>query len=158
MTTVHQLPDSPEVIDPTLRALQPQGKYIAITKGAVDSLLDISCQLWTEEGILPVDSTWRERIQESNEALAGNGMRVLGVGYRWLDEPSAVEETNLVFVGLTGMIDPPRPEVKNAVDTSMTAGIRPIMITGDHPLTARFIAHDLGISAKRPFENRRHAG
>lgn len=146
MTTVHQLPDSPEVIDPTLRALQPKGKYIAITKGAVDSLLDISCQLWTEDGILPIDPTWRKRIQQSNEELAGNGMRVLGVGYRWLDDPTEVEETHLVFVGLTGMIDPPRPEVKNAVDTSMTAGIRPIMITGDHPLTARFIAHDLGIS------------
>ncbi|MEJ2751942.1 MAG: HAD-IC family P-type ATPase, partial [Chloroflexota bacterium] len=75
-----------------------------------------------------------------------NGIRVLGLGYRWLEAPEDVAEDDLVLVGLMGMIDPPRPEVKAAVATCATAGIRQIMITGDHPLTARFIAHDLGIS------------
>ncbi len=146
MTTIHQLPADPGQIDPTLRALQPQGKYVAITKGAVDGLLAISSHLWTANGAVPLDSNWLKRIENGNEQLAGNGMRVLGMGYRWLDDPAKVEESNLVFMGLTGMIDPPRPEVKDAVATATIAGIRPIMITGDHPLTARFIAYDLGIS------------
>jgi Ca2+-transporting ATPase len=146
MTTVHKLPAQAGKLQPILRALRPEGPYLAITKGSVDGLLDISRYIWTEEGVLPLDDRWRQRIQRANEQLAQNGMRVLGMGYHWLDEPTEVAEANLVFVGLTGMIDPPRPEVKDAVATCQTAGIRPVMITGDHPLTARFIAYDLGIS------------
>jgi len=71
---------------------------------------------------------------------------VLGVAFRPLDDPAQVREADLTFLGLVGMIDPPRREVKAAVATCKVAGIRPIMITGDHPLTARFIAHELGIS------------
>ncbi|MCZ7671885.1 MAG: HAD family hydrolase [Chloroflexi bacterium] len=73
-------------------------------------------------------------------------MRVLGLAMQRLEKPDEPLEQDLVFIGLVGMIDPPRPEVKTARATAKTAGIRPIMITGDHPLTARFIAHDLGIS------------
>ncbi|MGD8807191.1 MAG: cation-translocating P-type ATPase, partial [Chloroflexota bacterium] len=146
MTTVHGLPDRPGQVNPILRALQPEGPYLAITKGAVDGLLGISNYIWTEAGVVPMDAAWQGRIHQANEQLAQNGVRVLGIGYRWLDDPGQVAEADLVFVGLTGMIDPPRPEVKDAVATCRTAGIRPIMITGDHPLTARFIAYDLGIS------------
>jgi Ca2+-transporting ATPase len=146
MTTVHQLPQRGGTLHPTLRALEPQAPYISITKGAVDGLLGISSHIWTDGGVQPLDDAWRSRIEAANEQMAGNGMRVLGLGYRWLDDPAAVSESDLVFMGLTGMIDPPRPEVKQAVATSAEAGIRPIMITGDHPLTARFIAYDLGIS------------
>jgi Ca2+-transporting ATPase len=82
--------------------------------------------------------------------MAQNGMRVLGLALRPLAEvPADLEkdlEQDLVFVGLVGMIDPPRPEVKEAVRIAKSAGVRPIMITGDHPLTARFIAYELGIS------------
>ncbi len=146
MTTVHAYPE--ELLD-TGALLQPltyEAPYLSVTKGAVDGMLDISSYIWTAEGVFPLDSEWRARIQEANEAMAQNGMRVLGVAYRWLDSPSEVIEADLVFMGQTGMIDPPRPEVKDAVATCTTAGIRPIMITGDHPLTARFIAYDLGIS------------
>lgn len=146
MTTVHELPARPGEVHPILRALRPEGNHLAITKGSVDGLLSISEYIWTEEGVFPLDDMWRERIERANEQLAQNGMRVLGMGYRWLGEPTDVAEANLVFVGLTGMIDPPRPEVKDAVAKCQTAGIRPVMITGDHPLTARFIAYDLGIS------------
>ncbi len=146
MTTVHRLPAQADQVNPLLRALRPEGSFLAITKGAVDGLLSISSHTWTEEGVLPLDAKWHDRIHQADEQLAQNGVRVLGVGYRWLDEPDEAVETDLVFVGLTGMIDPPRPEVKDAVATCRTAGIRPIMITGDHPLTARFIAFDLGIS------------
>jgi Ca2+-transporting ATPase len=146
MTTVHSLPDDPSLVSPTLRALRPQGPYVSITKGSVDGLLEISRYIWTAEGVLPLDDAWHGRIQQANEQMAQNGMRVLGLGYRWLEAPADVAEDDLVLVGLTGMIDPPRPEVKTAVATCATAGIRPVMITGDHPLTARFIAYDLGIS------------
>ena len=146
MTTVHGLPEEPAAVSPTLRALRPQGTYVSITKGAVDGLLNISSHIWTEEGVLPLNDSWRQRIEQANEQLAQNGVRVLGLGYRWLEDPAEIVEAELVFMGLTGMIDPPRAEVKEAVTTSMTAGIRPIMITGDHPLTACFIAFDLGIS------------
>jgi Ca2+-transporting ATPase len=94
---------------------------------------------------VPLDDHWRQRIEDANEQMAQNGMRVLGLAMRWQDNPSPVED-DLIFIGLTGMIDPPRPEVKTAVAICKAAGIRPIMITGDHPLTARFIAHDLGIT------------
>jgi Ca2+-transporting ATPase len=93
-----------------------------------------------------------QRIQAANDQMAQNGMRVLGVAYRWLEDPNPASqplEQDLIFVGLVGMIDPARPEVKAAVATTRAAGIRPIMITGDHPLTALHIAHDLGISTDR---------
>jgi Ca2+-transporting ATPase len=94
---------------------------------------------------VPLDEEWLLRIESANEDMAQNGMRVLALALRWQSDVQP-EEDSLVFIGLTGMIDPPRPEVKAAVATCKSAGIRPIMITGDHPLTARFIAHDLGIS------------
>ncbi len=146
MTTVHAYPNEPFDTGALLQPLTYEAPYLSITKGAVDGMLDISSYIWTENGVLPLDAEWRARIQEANEAMAQNGMRVLGVAYRWLESTEAVIESDLVFMGQTGMIDPPRPEVKNAVATCTTAGIRPIMITGDHPLTARFIAYDLGIS------------
>jgi Ca2+-transporting ATPase len=146
MTTVHEVPDDPAAVSPTLRALVPQAPYLSITKGAVDGLLEISSHIWTAEGVLPLDEAWYGRVQQANEGMAQNGMRVLGVGYRWLDAPGDLAESDLVLMGLTGMIDPPRPEVQEAVAMCTTAGIRPIMITGDHPLTARFIAYDLGIA------------
>ncbi len=81
-------------------------------------------------------------------------MRVLGMAFRPLADELSLDnsaelaqiESDLTFVGLVGMIDPPRPEVKDAVETCRAAGIRPVMITGDHPLTARQIAGELGIS------------
>jgi Ca2+-transporting ATPase len=149
MTTVHQLgAELPAVLAPL--HLQP-APYVALTKGSVDGMLDICDAVWTMEGVTPLDGAWRERITLANDQMAQNGMRVLGVGFHWLNELPAqsrpdMYEQELVFVGLVGMIDPPRPEVRAAVQTARTAGIRPIMITGDHPLTARFIAYDLGIS------------
>jgi P-type Ca2+ transporter type 2C len=92
---------------------------------------------------------WRERISAANEQLAGDGIRVLGVGLRRLrsfDGNGEEQERNLTFLGIVGMIDPPRSEAKDAVETCKRAGIRPVMITGDHPLTARHIATELGIA------------
>jgi Ca2+-transporting ATPase len=149
MTTIHSLNGGPAGTG--LNSLTPtrSGKYLAFTKGSVDGLLEISRQVWVEDRAEEISPALTQRIQAANDQMAQNGMRVLGVAYRWLEDSnpaSQLLEQDLVFVGLVGMIDPARPEVKAAVATTRAAGIRPIMITGDHPLTALHIAHDLGIS------------
>ena len=147
MTTVHKLGTALENLPTAVRALIGTEKpYVAFTKGAVDGLLEICDRVWSEEGVVPLDEAWRTRIEIANNEMAQNGMRVLGLALRRLQMPNDPLEENLILIGLVGMIDPPRPEVKTAVATCKTAGVRPIMITGDHPLTARFIAHDLGIT------------
>jgi Ca2+-transporting ATPase len=154
MTTLHRLPvgeAAPK--DDAVYCLPdclPDSDYVAFTKGAVDQMLDICDRVWNDGTIEALDAAWRERIERANDGLAQDGMRVLGVAMRPLDEiPGEVDEGTLeaceIFVGLTGMIDPPRPEVREAVAQCRTAGIRPVMITGDHPLTALHIARDLGI-------------
>ncbi|MCB0207582.1 MAG: HAD-IC family P-type ATPase, partial [Anaerolineae bacterium] len=126
--------------------------YIAFTKGAVDSLLDVAAYVWEGEmnNINPLDDQVRERILAANSRFAERGQRVLGVAIRPLEETEidALDdiEEEMIFIGLVAMIDPPRPEVKTAVATARKAGIRPVMITGDHPLTALYIAKDLDIT------------
>jgi Ca2+-transporting ATPase len=132
--------------------------HIAFAKGAVDSLLAVSTHVWANGQIEPLDDEWRRRIEVANDRLAQEGMRVLGAGFRALDElpPTGDEaslEREMVFVGMTGMIDPPRQEVREAIATCRTAGIRPVMITGDHPLTAASIARELHIADPEPGDN-----
>jgi Ca2+-transporting ATPase len=155
MTTVHRSPKgaAPAEGDALPRLLEtlPDSDYVVFTKGAVDQLVDICDRVWNGGKIEPLDAEWRERIEDANDGLAQEGMRVLGVAMRQLDEvPEQADEDELetreIFVGLTGMIDPPRPEVREAVAKCRTAGIRPVMVTGDHPLTALNIARDLGIA------------
>jgi Ca2+-transporting ATPase len=152
MTTIHQRPsgDVPAEISAIWgkEGLSPEMPYIAITKGAVDGLLDLSNYVLDNGQIRPMNENSRTRIDAANDRFARNGIRVLGVAFRPIDRTNIKEqdESNLIFIGLTGMIDPPRAEVKLAVAKCETAGIRPIMITGDHPLTASYIARDLGIA------------
>ncbi len=151
MSTLHRLPQKLDVLPEVLKLLETlEAPYLLLTKGSVDGLLELSTHLWVDETILPMDTSWQQRIQAANDQLARNGMRVLGLAIRPLENATPVADTEfeqeLVFVGMVGMIDPPRPEVRQAVATAREAGIRPVMITGDHPLTARFIAYDLGIS------------
>ena len=159
MTTVHKLDTSVEPRPGITRYLKDfmhriNGEYIAITKGAVDGLLDICDRVWVEGRIEPMEGgemNWRERIEAANNRLAKDGLRVLGMAVHRMPElpsswtPEAIEK-GMVFVGMVGIIDPPRPEVKAAVDKCRTAGIRAVMITGDHPLTAYTIARELGIA------------
>ena len=148
MTTVHHLGQ----YDPVVLSGLDVGdrRYISFTKGSVDGLLDLATHVWVEGKSQPLDGNWRSRIEASNERLAKKGMRVLGVAFRLLDTiPQVIQtdlEQNLTIVGLFGMIDPPRKEVKDAVAVCRAAGIRPVMITGDHPLTAIEIARQLGIT------------
>ena len=157
MTTVHQTPKSTVEIPQSLvplwqrRENQETPPFLAFTKGAVDGMLEIASEVWVEGHAEPLDENWCKRIQEAHDQLAQNGMRVLGVGLRGLEKAPAPDELdalehNLILVGLFGLLDPPRAEVMEAVKTCKTAGIRPVMITGDHPLTARFIANEIGIT------------
>ena len=150
MTTVHR-----SVVGATLPGGEGQvvtgWSHVSFTKGSVDGMLTLSAHIWAGGQAAPLTPEWRLRIQTANDRLAAKGMRVLGVALRLLAQAPAKDElerleTELTFVGLFGMIDPPRKEVKDAVATSRTAGIRPIMITGDHPLTALHIARELGIA------------
>ncbi|MGH2537330.1 MAG: cation-translocating P-type ATPase [Candidatus Promineifilaceae bacterium] len=162
MTTVHRVPQSNDDIPADLmhvwqrRPISDPPPFVAFTKGAVDSLLDISKEVWVNGEAVPLDAEWRERVIASNAELAGRGMRVLGVGLRTLEAKPAAEEMEevegeLTLIGLFGMIDPPRPEVTEAVAICSQAGIRPVMITGDHPLTARHIAQQVGIGDGETF-------
>ncbi len=147
MTTVHHLGQyDPEV----LAGLDVSNhRYIAFTKGSVDGLLDISAHVWVNGKAEVMDDSYKVRIEAANQTLAKKGMRVLGVAFRLMNQiPEIIQtdlEQNLTFVGLFGMIDPPRNEVRDAVAVTKSAGIRTVMITGDHPLTATEIASQLGI-------------
>src|SRR5690348_577743 len=153
MTTVHRYDSDRADLPPAIRQacdMRP-GSSIAFTKGAVDSLLGLSDTVWVNGQREPLNDVWRDRLTAQTDKLAANGMRVLGVAYRCLaaapPEGGAEDvEHNLTFVGMIGMIDPPRPEAAAAVSVCKTAGIRPMMITGDHPLTASYIARQLGIA------------
>ena len=121
--------------------------FVSFTKGAVDVLLEKSAFSLTSHGKTPLD---KKSLIEINEKMAEEGLRVLGVAMRsWpeMPHPSSPEtvETGLTFIGLVGMMDPPREEAKEAIRLCRTAGIRPVMITGDHPVTAAAIARRLGL-------------
>jgi len=147
MTTVHKMSPVVKQSDLPWR----DAPYIMLTKGAVDSLLGICERVLVNNEFVPLDELMYSRIQEANMEFAKQGQRVLGVSIRICDCPDLPEgeemvEKDGIFVGLVAMMDPPRPEVERAVATARTAGIRPIMITGDHPFTAVQIAKDLGIT------------
>lgn len=150
MTTVHRVDDCAHWVGECVELESTQ--YVGFTKGGVDNLIEVSTMVWDNGRAVEIDENWRSRILEANTDLAGLGMRVLGVAFRTFSGHDAAEfntpaalERDLVFVGLVGMIDPPRAEVRDAITVCKRAGIRPVMITGDHPLTARKIALDLGI-------------
>ena len=158
MTTVHKTPQQGEAIPPSLipvwerRYNQQPPPYIVFTKGAIDGMLAIASQVLVEGQRYVLDDHWRSRIMTAHDQMAAKGMRILGIGVRPLEAlPEKIDETtletDLILLGLVGMIDPPRAEVKQAVALTRSAGIRTVMITGDHPLTARHIADQLGISA-----------
>ena len=122
---------------------QYNGKKIIFTKGAIDSILKVADQIEINGKVRKMTTEDKEKIMAASDAMAVDALRVLGLAYAYQDE---LKEENLVFVGLVGMIDPPRPECKNAVSIFKKAGITTIMITGDHKTTALAIAKELGIT------------
>ena len=119
------------------------GKKIIFTKGAIDSILKVATQISINGKVRAITEKDKQNIMAASDSMAVEALRVLGLAYAYSDE---LKEENLVFVGLVGMIDPPRPECKNAVDIFKKAGITTIMITGDHKTTALAIAKKLGIT------------
>ena len=128
MTTLHQGPDGP----------------VAYSKGAPEILLESCSRHLTPEGERPLDEASREAIRQAAQQMASEALRILGIAEKSGAQASDAER-DMTFLGLVGMIDPPRPEAKPAIQICRLAGIRPVMITGDHPLTARAVATELGI-------------
>jgi len=126
------------------------GSYVQYTKGGPDVVLARCAYYWEDGKVLPMTDAKREEIMAANKAMADKALRVLAAAKRnWAEKPAdntpEFLEQELIFVGLTGMIDPVRPEVKAAIEECRSAGIRPVMITGDHKDTAVAIAKELGI-------------
>jgi P-type Ca2+ transporter type 2C len=136
----------------TMQADAERGGRVAIvTKGAPDVLLDRCTRERVDDGIRPLTDDRRREILDTVDRLADMAFRTLAVAYRELDdrqpppEDSEVVERDLVYLGMVGIIDPPRTEAREAVEEAQAAGVRVMMITGDHPITAIRIATDLGI-------------
>ncbi|EOC99596.1 calcium-transporting P-type ATPase, PMR1-type [Caldisalinibacter kiritimatiensis] len=128
-------------------------KYRVFTKGAIDVLLDRCNKVLIGEEIKDITEEIKKDIKKANENMAADALRVLGLAFKDISNiPEKVTsdtiENDLVFVGMVGMIDPPREEVKAAVDKCKRAGIKPVMITGDYKVTAMAIAKELGILQK----------
>lgn len=129
MTTLHNTP----------------GGVVAYAKGAPEVIVQSCSSYLTDNGVEPLDDVRRAEVLEQARKMAAEALRVLAIAYK----PNAVvqnAETEMTLLGLVGMIDPPRPEAKAAVSKCEEAGIKVIMITGDHPLTAKAVAEELGIS------------
>ncbi|OUL25015.1 cation-translocating P-type ATPase [Nostoc sp. 106C] len=155
MTTIHKFPALASRIPCALETLwrwsEKTGSpnYIAFSKGTVHKLLDVCSHIWINSQAKPLTEIWHRHISLTNAQLSQKGLRVMGAAFRPLRDHQDWEETeqDLIFIGMVGMNDPARPEIRDAVLTCKQAGIRPLMVTGDHPLTARFIAHEVGITA-----------
>ncbi len=152
MSTVHSnvSHDAPAETDTVLGKLIASSNYVQFTKGAPDVVLRHCTHMLTESGIVPMTEELADKVRKANAAMASKALRVLSLSIRVYDEEPTdfsdkALEDQLTFVGLTGMIDPIRPEVKAAVAECWEAGIRPIMITGDQLDTAVAIGKELGI-------------
>jgi Ca2+-transporting ATPase len=130
---------------------EPGGLRVVV-KGAPESLLAACTGRWTPQGAQPLTDADRLLITTSASSLAASGQRVLGLGEKRLSAgalAAAQVESDLTFLGLLGLADPPRPEARASIDACRVAGVRPIMVTGDHPLTAQSIASQIGLPAGR---------
>jgi Ca2+-transporting ATPase len=148
MSTIHELRGV--TMDDASPFQTGERGYVVCVKGAAAGLLERSTQLLHRKGPLPFEEHDVRAIQEADNRMAHQALRVLGVAYRKLDRlpetiTADVIERDLIFVGLIGMIDPARPEVKPAIEKARQAGIRTAMITGDHPDTAQAIADQIGL-------------
>ncbi len=120
---------------------------VSLTKGAPDIILDRCTSIMTIEGIVPLNEMLRQEVLEINSEMAQSALRVLAFAFRTHDSHNQAEaEINMTFVGLMGMIDPARPEARDAIALCKNAGIRAVMITGDYRDTAVAIANDLGLT------------
>jgi len=128
-----------------------RGETFVFTKGAPDVIIEKCSRIYTSKGIVELDKSAVKRVLKTNDDMAKDALRVLGVAFRRLDSRTyklKEVESDLVFVGLIGMLDPPRKEALEAVRKCRLAGIKPVMITGDHKITAAAIARELNIAVE----------
>lgn len=140
MTTIHRAAEQQSGRAAT-------ANYVSFTKGAIEVLIERAENVMTSDGLRPLD---KDEVLKISEKMAADGLRVLGIAMRnWDSLPADIShnsvETGLTILGLVGMMDPPREEARDAVGLCKVAGIKPVMITGDHPLTAKAIAKRIGI-------------
>ncbi|MDE3154886.1 MAG: cation-translocating P-type ATPase [Acidobacteriota bacterium] len=149
MTTLHRVEDDAARVTGPAANVVAGVPWVSFTKGAVEALLDRCTSVRADDRTEPMTGGWRHRIQNAHDGLAADGVRVLAVAYRTFVEEPPVRtlEHDLTFAGMVGLMDPPRPAVRDAVETCRRAGIRPVMITGDHPLTAEAVARAIGLPA-----------
>lgn len=152
MTTIHKIENrGDERIGNILELARPSGdsKYIAFTKGSLDGLIDVCTHVMIDGKIEKLGAEIKNKILDQNRNMAEQGIRVLGSAFKLMAENQLDQkddyEKQLIYIGMFGMIDPVRPEAIEAVRLCQKAGIRVVMITGDHPLTAQAIAKQLGI-------------
>jgi len=148
----HELPFDSDRKRMSVALERPDGGLVLYAKGALEAILPLCTHEHRAGQLGELTEARRAELQALNAAMAGRALRVLALAERENPEPEGAgfAERGLVFVGLAGMIDPPREEVREAVRLCRKAGIRPVMITGDHPDTARAIAHELEILAATP--------
>jgi Ca2+-transporting ATPase len=149
----HEFPFDSDRKRSTVIRKMPDGHLRAFVNGAPDVLLERCTSLYTSNGVRPMTDDDRQNIVAQNTAMAQQALRVLGSAWRDLSGASPTDlaadavEKDLVFVGLSGLYDPPRPEAKEAIAKCRAAGIRVVMITGDHPNTATAIAQEIGLAS-----------
>ena len=141
---INEIPFTSETKRMTTLHKESSGVVVAYSKGALEIILDSSTHYLAKDGVIPINQEIKAMIFETAKSMANQAMRILAVA----SKQNAVLETaeqDMTFLGFVGMIDPPRPEVRAAIQTCEQAGIKVVMITGDHPLTAQAIARELGI-------------
>ncbi|MBE6038532.1 MAG: calcium-translocating P-type ATPase, PMCA-type [Anaerofustis stercorihominis] len=142
--------DSDRKMMSTVHRLDENDRFVQYTKGACEIVIDRCTHYYDNGNVYPITEEYKQKIMDSAKSFADRALRVLAAAYKYydglpgFDSPDEIEK-DLVFIGFTGMIDPVRPEVKDAIIKARQAGIRPIMITGDHIDTAKAIAKELGI-------------
>ena len=126
--------------------VRADNELTVFAKGALASVFKVSSKVMTHGATVPLTDEWRQKFSDAATQMSSNALRTLALAYKTVDSKSEDMESNLVLVGLVGMIDPPRDEVKPSIELAARAGIKTIMITGDHKNTALSIAQSLGIA------------
>ncbi len=123
-----------------------EGRQVMICKGAPEKVLDACGNIWTDDGVVSISSVAREDILRANNKMCERALRTLGFAIKFINQRGEFTEENMAFVGLVGMKDPPRKEIKKAIEKCRRAGMKPVMITGDYSTTALAIAREIGLA------------
>lgn len=152
MTTCHRCEQPlPQALQTMWQQVVPTNTTnVVFSKGALHSLMPTIDHVWANGQVQVLTDELQQRIYTAHDRLANQGLRVLGLAFRPLSSVPTPDhlEQHLVFLGMMGLMDPARPDVKDAIGLCQTAGIQVLMITGDHPLTAQHIAQDLGLTSQ----------